>query len=136
MQSRFSPLGITLVHLDDLADATPTFEAGGFPSIDDPDEVMHWRWVHATERKMVDKLVKWKKSTKSMKGPAAVLEYHRLVNDGIFFERTIRGRILALYDAYMSHPRLALSCACEIDGKKFDPDVMSGTQSASLNPRR
>ena len=132
MHERFVPLGVVVTDLESLNDATTIFEGAGFPKISSDDSVMHWRWVHATERKLINKLVQRKKSMKDSIGPAAVLEYHRLVNDGIFFQPTIRGRILALYEAYQSHPRLALSCACEIDGKAFDPDVPFGTQSASL----
>jgi hypothetical protein len=132
MQERFAPMGVTVVDLGDCTDATAVFNEVGFPAIAEPDDVMHWRWVHAIERKLVDKLVQRKKSTKDAKAPAAVLEYHRLVNDGVFFVRSTGGRLRVLYEAYQSHPRLALSCAREIDGKPFDPDVLPGTTSPSL----
>lgn len=104
MQERFAPMGVTVTDLQDCTDAVTIFKDAGFPAIADPDEVMHWRWVHATERKLIDKLVQRKKSTKGAKGPAAVLAYHRLVNDGVFFERAISGRLHVLYEAFQSHP--------------------------------
>ena len=60
---------------------------------------------------------------KDRQGPSNVLAYHRLVNDGVFFERTILGRMHALYDAYKDHPKLSLACAIEAEGGVFDPTI-------------
>jgi hypothetical protein len=131
VQQLFKPLGVAVANLADFADPVAVFREAGFPEIAQTGEVTQWRWVHAAERMLIDKLIQTKKSA-SKRGPAAVLRYHRLVNDGIFFERSIRGRLVALYEAYQSHPRLALSCACELDGKPFDPAVPFGTKSPKL----
>lgn len=124
----FGPLDVAVVDFEDFADPLGKFTAAGLPVIEHPDEITHWRWVHHTERLLTAKLISMAK-TATADGPRAVLTYHRLVNDGIFFEPTIASRLQALYAAYQSHPRLTLSCAREMDGHAFDPDVLPGSSS-------
>lgn len=124
----FEPMDVALVDLGDFADPVGTFTAAGLPLIEHPDEITHWRWVHHTERLLTARLISMAKDSDA-EGPRAVLTYHRLVNDGIFFEPTIASRLQALYAAYQSHPRLTLSCAREMDGHAFDPEVLPGSAS-------
>jgi hypothetical protein len=118
----FEPLEMVIVDLEDFANSLGKFTAEGLPPIEHPDEIEHWRWVHQIERLLAQELIAVARGGDT-EGPKAVLQYHRLVNDGIFFERTITGRIQKLYAAYQSHPRLAVSCAREMDGHAFNPDV-------------
>lgn len=118
----FEPLDLAFADLNDFDDPVHEFVKAGLPAIHEPEEVTHWRWVHAVERLLAKKLMGLVKTAQST-GPLAVLDYQRLVNDGIFFERRITGRLRKLYGAYQSHPRLALSCAREMDGHPFEPEV-------------
>jgi hypothetical protein len=136
MQDVFGPLGVKIVELGDCADAIGRFSEAKLPPITQPDEVGHWRWVHATERLLMRKLIGYKQSDPSQQGPAAVVEYHRLVNDGIFFRRSVSGRLAALYAAYQDHPKLALGCAQEMDGKAFDPNPFFTTSSRMTEAMR
>jgi hypothetical protein len=127
----FEPLGVTIVDLQDFSDSVGKFGDAGLPTVEHPEEVTHWRWVHQGERLLSEKLIAQAKNG-TADGPRAVLEYHRLVNDGIFFQRSILGRLTSLYEAFYSHPRLALSCAREMDGKPFEANIPYGTLSPKL----
>jgi len=126
--SRASRLGITFVLLN-FSDATASFTNAGFGPIAEPDEVHLWRWGHVLERKLTNLPKQWLHSDADSEGARAIRQYHRLVNNGIFFLEDVRERIVALYDAYQSHPRLSAGCARELAGYDFDPQT---TQSGGV----
>ena len=118
----FGPLSVTIVRLDDLEEASNRFAESGLPVVRHPQEVEQWRWVHTAERVLLRQLIALKKSQLDRQGPSAVAGYHELVNNGIFFEPSIAGRLSHLYEAYQTHPKLALGCALEMDDDPFDPN--------------
>lgn len=122
VERRAQALGVTLVHLADFGQAQKTFETAGFRAVPDAADLPIWRFAYLLERRYERYLSSRAKSDASCMGAAAALEYHRLVNNGIFFEETTTDRLRRLYEAYMSHPRLALSCALEAEGEPFAAD--------------
>jgi hypothetical protein len=123
VQSRIASIDVTLVNLGDFSDPIGAFkdadlELGVAPGAD---KVALWRFSNSVERRLAKKILVNAKSNPEREGPRTVLEYQRLVNDGIFFSRSYQTTMTLLYDAYQSHPRLTLASALEMDGKSFDP---------------
>jgi hypothetical protein len=123
VQKKVAPLGVSFVHLGDFSDATDRFRAAGFPEISDPLRMVIWRYAYWIERRLIDKLRAIAKTDPSRRGPSVALEYHSLVNNGIFFVKDVRERLSDLYDAYKAHPRLSLGLAVEMGGGEFDPEA-------------
>jgi len=121
-QTKLAPLGVALVDLGDFAKAREAFGAAGFLVVKDDLLVTIWRFSCWAERRLIEVLRSSAKSS-GLKGPRVAFEYHRLVNDGIFFVKDIQDRLAALYQAYQGHPKLSLGVAEELDGQAFDPDM-------------
>lgn len=124
---RVAPLSISVVNLGDFSNPTELFESAGLGTPSGADAVHLWRYSNLTERKLMSYLLAYAKSKPDAQGPRAIVEYHRLVNDGIFFTQTIADTIELLYEAYKSHPKLSLGCAQELEGKGFDPDALGSS---------
>lgn len=119
--AKFAPLGISLVEFGDFSSAAALFEAAGLGRLGPTENIALWRHSYALDQKLTRRVLSVSKSQRDRKGPAEVLRYHRLINDGIFFTETIVGRLHKLYDAYKDHPKMSLACAMEMDGMPFDP---------------
>lgn len=132
MQERFWPMGVTVADLGDCTEASTVFQETEFPAIAKPDDVVHWRWVHATERRLIDKLVQRKKSNKDAKGPAAVL--------GVSPPRQRRRILRALDQRTAARPLRGVPVASPSGAElrpgdrreAVRPDVLPGTTSPSL----
>jgi len=124
VQQKVGPFGLAFVHLGDFSDATSRFRAAGFPEVKDSLMMEIWRFSYWMERRLIDKLRVIAKSDPSKEGPREALEYHRLINDGIFFVKDVRDRLHQLYHAFQTHPKLSLGIASEMGGGPFDPDAV------------
>jgi hypothetical protein len=123
-QQKITPLGVTLVDLGDFSDAVKRFEAAGFQKVADALLVDVWRFSAWAERRLIHQLRSAAKANPPREGPRAAMEYYRLVNDGIFFVKDVRERLVKLYDAYQTHPKLSLGVAVEIGGGAYDPNTL------------
>jgi hypothetical protein len=103
-----STFDVKFVHLGDFKESIERFEAAGYPKVSDPFCVELWRLSYWAERETIAGLRLHAKTNPTLKGSAAALEYLHLVNNGIFFTPDIRKRLRELYEAYQSHPKLAL----------------------------
>lgn len=120
---RMAPLNLAVVHFENFDDPAALFATAGFGQIASEMDVAVWRHSYSVERRLAKVLTDRVKSHKGQQGAAAALAYHRLVNDSIFFQETVLGRMHALYDAYKQHPKLSLACAIEAEGGLYDPAV-------------
>lgn len=109
VHKKSSVLGIRFVHFGDFTEARKRFQEAGFPAIEDQHVVDLWRMSYWAEREMIVHLRQHAKSNATQQGPAAILEYLHLVNNGVFFTSDIRQRLRDLYAAFQQHPKLAQS---------------------------
>lgn len=121
VHEKVAPLGISLVDLADFRDPHQRFEAGGFGAIHDAHLPELWRCSFWVERALLDGLRAFKRSSPRLRGPAAVLGYHDLIHDHVFFIRDRGERLALLYQAYRDHPKLSLALAVELGGAPFAP---------------
>jgi len=128
-QARLHQLGLTFIHLDNFARATTIFTNAGFPPIQDQSRLNVWRYSYLIERQIVRALRSLKAANLGRQGLTAAVDYYNLVNDGIFFARTSEECIIALYDAYQTHPKLSLGVAREMDGQNFDAQTSDPTNA-------
>lgn len=120
MHRKVAPLGVSLVDLADFRDPFARFREAGFGEVRDPVLPEIWRYSFWIERALLDRLRAIRKATPARQGPSAVLAYHDLVHDHVFFVRDIAERLRLLYRAYRDHPKLSLALAAELDGGAFD----------------
>ncbi len=121
MSEKLAPWGIKLVCFEDFGDPLDRFQKAGLGNISGMQLVESWRFSYNTERRLIKTLLDAAKSTDRV-GPRSALEYHRLVNDGVFFTRSSLEAIVYLYGAFQEHPKLTLSTAHEQSGRDFyDP---------------
>src|SRR6185437_12973974 len=71
------------------------------------------------ERALLERLRQARRAAPEREGPAAVLAYHDLVNDHVFFLHDAAERLRRLYDAYKAHPKLSAAVAGEIAGAPY-----------------
>lgn len=117
--NRMSPLGLDIICFDDYASAPNRFEESGFGSFVEPGSIDLWRHSYGVERKLVRLILA--RARAGTAGAREAKRYHRLINSGTFFARTPEESLAMLYEAYMSHPKLTLGYALELDGGAFDP---------------
>lgn len=129
--TKLAALNISLVHFGDFSDSVERFQATGLGVIPTDDIIGIWRHSYAIEMKLTKFVRKALKDNPSAQGPSQIIEYHRLINDGIFFTATVVGRLHALYDAYKEHPKIALASAIELGGGAYDAHTQS-TDNALL----
>jgi hypothetical protein len=127
VQQKVSNLGISVVHLGDFSSASTRFQAAGFPPPKDDLAFDIWRYSYWIERNLLRELRKVVKADVKRKGPAAILNLHRLINDKVFFVKDVRQRLNDLYDAYKDHPRVALGTAIEMAGGQYEPFAQGTT---------
>ena len=121
VHEKVAPLGISLVDLADFRDSHRRFEAGGFGAISDVFLPDLWRYSFWVERALLDRLRALKRASPRAAGPAAVLGYHDLIHDHVFFIKDRSERLALLYKGYRDHPKLSLALAGEIGGSAFEP---------------
>ena len=122
VEQKMASLNLKFVYLNDFAKSTERFKETGFPPVRDPLLLKVWRYAYLIERKLIDRLRVHKNACSSCEGPSAAMQYHNLINNGIFFVNDIRDRLNQLYKAYQEHPRLSCSVALEMDCGEFDPN--------------
>src|SRR5690349_2590420 len=116
VREKMAPLGVALVDLADFSDSVERFQAAGFGTIREPRMTGLWRYSFWVERTLLERLRAQRRQTASAGAPAAVLAYHDLIHDHVFFIKEESERLRLLYEAYRSHPKLSLSLAQEIGG--------------------
>lgn len=121
VHEKVAPLGISLVDLADFRDSHRRFEAGGFGAISDVFLPDLWRYSFWVERALLDRLRALKRASPRSAGPAAVLGYHDLIHDHVFFIKDRSERLALLYKGYRDHPKLSLALAGELEGAPFEP---------------
>ncbi len=113
---KMAPLGISLVDLADFRDPARRFQAAGFGMIRDLRMTGVWRYSFWIERKLLDHLRARRREVPEAKAPTAVVTYHDLIHDHIFFIKEEGERLRRLYRAYRDHPKLSLQLARELGG--------------------
>lgn len=121
VHEKVAPLGISLVDLADCSDSLRLFEAAGFGAITDAFLPSLWRFSFWVERVLLDRLRALKRAQPRSAGPSAVLSYHDLIHDRVFFIKERSERLALLYKGYRDHPKLSLALASEIGGAAFAP---------------
>lgn len=116
---RFSPHGIDFFVLGDCTDVAARFAACGFGQAPSDDLVAHWRFAFMAERKLTKYLAHAIKSNLAPEGARVALNYHKLINDEVFFEPSAKIRLRQLYAGFGDHPKLALSISNELTGGSF-----------------
>lgn len=129
-----APLKVSLVDLGDFSDPIGRFGAGGFRGLVDPILIDVWRFSYRVERTLLDKVRQDRRAAPERKGTAAVLGYHDLINDHVFFLKDVGERLHRLYAAYKGHPKLSAAVAAERGGAPFDDAVRSRGPGARDNP--
>lgn len=124
---RMGPLGLDVICFDDFATAPKIFEDSGFGA-PDPDLLDLWRHSCEVERRLVKLILA--KAKGGSEGAKETKVYYDLINNGTFLARAPEESLALLYGAYMSHPKLTLGYALELDGGTFDPHSPP-TKSAS-----
>ena len=119
IQARAATVGIRVAHLGDT-DPTADLAAAGYPEPITSDCVEVLRFVYVIERCLLNCVRQEMRTNPDAQGPRKVWEYFDLVNNSVFFERDDYERLLALYEAYKMHPKLALGVAREIGGGEYD----------------
>lgn len=125
---RMDPLGLDVVCFDDFRTAPQRFESKGFGSFVEPNLIGLWRHSYSVERKLVKTILAQAKAESY--GAREAKTYYKLINNSTFFARSPEESLAMLYEAFMSHPRLTLGYALELDGSAFDPHSPP-TKSAS-----
>ena len=115
-----APLRVSLVDFGDFSDPVARFGEGGFRGLVDPVLLEVWRFSYRVERTLLDKVRQDRRVAPGREGTAAVLAYHDLVNDHVFFLKDHAERLRRLYDAYKAHPRLSAAVAAEQAGGVFE----------------
>lgn len=126
-RQRMSPLGLKVVCFDDFKSAPLRFEESEFGK-PDPGTLDLWRHSYSVERKLIRVLMARAKS--GSEGAREAKSYYNLINNGTFLARAPEESLALLYDAYMSHPKLTLGYAREVDGKGFDPHASEGASES------
>lgn len=108
-----APLGVSLVDFGDFSDPLTRFDEGGFHRLVDPLLLEVWRFSYWVERALLDQIRALRRAAPERKGPQAILVYHDLVNDHVFFVKDVAERLRRLYDAYKAHPKLSAAVAAE-----------------------
>jgi hypothetical protein len=116
VREKMAPLGVALVDLADFRDPVERFQAAGFGVIREPRMTGLWRYSFWVERNLLERLRACRRQAPPGSAPAAVLAYHDLIHDHVFFIKEEDERLRLLYEAYRSHPKLTLSLAQEIGG--------------------
>jgi hypothetical protein len=111
---KMAPLGVSLVDLADFRNPVQRFTAAGFGTIRDPRMTGIWRYSFWIERNLLERLRARRREAPEAKAPAAVLAYHDLIHDHVFFIKDEGERLRCLYQAYRDHPKLSLSLAGEL----------------------
>ncbi|WIX92542.1 restriction endonuclease [Amycolatopsis sp. DG1A-15b] len=126
VRARFDPLNVKFVDLGDFSAAIEIFKDAGLGMPSGNGDVALWRYSNMIERRMTSKLMAFMKSNGDKEGPREIVNYHRLVSNGVFFAQTALDTVALLYEAYKSHPKLSLACARELEGEPFDAFDVSG----------
>ncbi len=113
---------VRLIKIDEIDKADEIFAREGFPRLDDRLIFSVWRFSYWMETKLLDVLRAARKTFPDRRGPREALEYYSLVNNTVFFVKDKLERILELYKAYQTHPRVTLAVAAEMAGKEYDPE--------------
>jgi len=116
VHEKVAPLGVSLVDLADFRDPVERFQAAGFGTIREPRMTGLWRYSFWVERNLLERLRARRREAPDARAPAAVLAYHDLIHDHLFFIKEEDERLRLLYEAYRSHPKLSLALAHEIGG--------------------
>lgn len=130
-----TPLRVSLVDLGDFSDPVARFGEGGFRPLVDPVLIEVWRLSYWVSRALLDKVRQERRASPARKGPDAVLLYHDLINDHVFFLRDVAERLRRLYAAYKDHPRLSAAVAAEQAGDAFDETVRRPRQRWGSAPQ-
>jgi hypothetical protein len=123
MHRTVAPLGVSLVDFGDFSDPGARFGEGGFAVLEpllDPLLVEVWRFSYWVERTLLEKAREGRRARPDRRGPEAVLLYHDLINDHVFFLHDVAERLRRLYDAYKAHPKLSAAVASELGGDGYD----------------
>ncbi len=124
---KVAPLGVSLVDFGDFSDPGARFGEAGFagngagapPALVDPLLLEVWRYSYWAERTLLERVRHARREAPEREGPAAVLAYHDVVNDHVFFLHDAAERLRRLYDAYKAHPKLSAAVAGEIAGAPY-----------------
>jgi hypothetical protein len=114
-------MGIIFVHAPDCQ--PDQFSALVDPQTLDENDIWAWRFCYWVQRKMLDHLRDWRKTTPGVSRFDAVLQYAFEITSGIFFTSTVADRVERLYDAFGRNRNISARCSSEIEGGQFADEV-------------
>lgn len=120
INKKFAPHALSVIVLGDCSDAPARFEAAGLGRLHSTDALSGWRWVNMMRRLLVNQIRTAITENTCPAGARTAIDYHKLINDEVFFEREPRTRLYKMYSAFSNHPKLSLAVANELVGGNFN----------------
>jgi len=115
MRSRMESNNLEIVHLDDFERSREIFDEHALGDL--RSQLGVWRYSYRIETELVSLINS--RPAKQLEGNRAVLHgYHRLVNDGAFFEPDPIEQVHSLSGAFKDHPKLTSDLANELDAER------------------
>jgi len=107
--------GVKLLYLPSIDSADDHFSAMGLgaPAFDALPGL--WRYSYWAQRRLLSSLGRAIDSGRCVESAKKAKEYHRLINDALFFMPNLDDRVGSLLAAHLSHPSLAASAAHELE---------------------
>jgi hypothetical protein len=112
--------GIKIFKVEKDEDAAAQLDTLGLPKPVSEELTVLWRFSFWAQRRLLMSLNQAIKQGICPETAKKAKEYHRLINDAVFFTPEIPDRVASLLDAHLGHQRLARSCALETEKKIVD----------------
>lgn len=107
--------GITLLHVDAPEEAETHFKGLGISEPPWEELPQLWRYSFWAQRRLLSSLGEAIRQGVCPESAKAAKEYHRLINDAVFFVADVRDRVGELLDAHFTHQQLAATAAYELE---------------------
>jgi hypothetical protein len=112
--------GVTLLQVTKSEDVETHFKTIGLPEPNWSYLPQLWRFSFWAQRRLLNALQESIRQKIGIETSKAAKEYHRLINDAVFFIPDIRDRVGRLLDAHFEHQELAKSAAYECETGKVN----------------
>ena len=115
-------IGIDIISIPDISNTAERLKP--FISSKETDEIdiACWRFSYWVERALLRLLKIKKKSIHDKKCYSALDRYFSLINDRIFFTRSIIERARMLYESFREYPHISAKLGYELEGKDFEEE--------------
>lgn len=121
--------GVTFLHVAKPEDAEAHFKTIGLPEPSWGYLPQLWRFSFWAQRRLLNSLQAAIRQKVGIESAKAAKEYHRLINDAVFFIPDVRDRIGDLLTAHFAHQELGASAAYECETGKIEFDHPPNTRT-------